>query len=134
MSVPVGNFMADAFDGYLDTAIYTEETIGHAYDLSLPIKLKVRYAMSSDSTDPVHLSLGYNIVGDNFSPLEGYTELPLTLTPLGDTEVHTVEFEIPAHPSVTDSNPIISLRFQRLGSVDASIADFNLLSTVMYQE
>jgi len=132
--IQIGNFVVDSFDSNTEIAIYTEETLGVTHDPTKAISFRYQYSMGGTSTDQVDISLGYQLRGNSFSPAQGYIEVADSFTPEGDTDVHTRTIVIPAQPSVTDERPIISLRLRRLGDTDANLEDFNLFSTIIYQD
>jgi hypothetical protein len=133
-AVEIGNFVADSFDGYTEIAIYTEETLGISYDKDSTITFRYQYAMSGTATDQVQISLGYAFRGNTFTPTVGYTEVADSFSAEGDTDVHTRTITIPAQGGLTDERPILSLRFRRLGDTDANVEDFNLFSTIIFQD
>ncbi len=134
LPVDVGNFVADKFDGALDTTLYIDEVLGVSYDPAKIISFRYTYSLSGTSTDQVSIKLGHSLQGGVFSPRSGYTEITDTFAGDGDTDIRSRVINIPAYTGVLDLRPILSLQLTRLGDTDTNAEDFNLFSTIIYQE
>lgn len=133
LPVIVPPFSADAFNGFLDTAIYADIPLGPLYDETKALTFKYMFQMDGPSTNEVEIDLDYQFFGASpVAPGESYTTISDDFTPDGTNTIRTREIVIPVQSGL-GSNPMLTVKFTRNGSTDANNEDFNLISTQIYQ-
>ncbi len=132
IQVNVAPFVADAFSFALDTAIYTDVFLDSLYDQTRALIFRYMYQTEGPETDEIKIELGYMFIGSDTAPGTSYTTITDYFSPDGTSNIRTREISIPAQTGL-GINPVVTLKFSRLGSSDASNKDFNLIKTQVYQ-